>query len=356
MATVITNLLSAIPIFGPDLVELIWGGFLSEEPGNSNIIFKIPLYAETFLFINSSLLLAPINLFLLNFPREIQRLNYNVKQIKSADKYSQIANISQRLNVEDPIYAYFVGLIEGDGWFSVSKKGKYLMYELGIELHLRDKILIETMKDLLGAGIIKYRETDHRSKTVTLSIRSKTDLLEKIIPIFDRYPMLTSKKYDYFRFKDALIKNIKFSDLLPYYSRDIASMEDKSTVESILNSTHFSAWLIGFIESEGSFSTYKPTGRNNLEASFNLAQTNGKLIITAISKYLNFTQSINTNNKNSYSIKVASVQSILNVIFFMQNAPVKLLGYKKIQYINWLNEIRKIPKFNSTVSTIPDDY
>ena len=27
MATVITNLLSAIPVFGKDLVELIWGGF-----------------------------------------------------------------------------------------------------------------------------------------------------------------------------------------------------------------------------------------------------------------------------------------------------------------------------------------
>ena len=27
MATVITNLLSAIPVFGQDLVELIWGGF-----------------------------------------------------------------------------------------------------------------------------------------------------------------------------------------------------------------------------------------------------------------------------------------------------------------------------------------
>ena len=26
-ATVITNLLSAIPVFGQDLVELIWGGF-----------------------------------------------------------------------------------------------------------------------------------------------------------------------------------------------------------------------------------------------------------------------------------------------------------------------------------------
>ena len=27
MATVITNLLSAIPVFGQDLVELIWGNF-----------------------------------------------------------------------------------------------------------------------------------------------------------------------------------------------------------------------------------------------------------------------------------------------------------------------------------------
>ena len=27
MATVITNLFSAVPVFGQDLVELIWGGF-----------------------------------------------------------------------------------------------------------------------------------------------------------------------------------------------------------------------------------------------------------------------------------------------------------------------------------------
>jgi ubiquinol-cytochrome c reductase cytochrome b subunit len=27
LATVITNLLSAIPVFGQDIVELIWGGF-----------------------------------------------------------------------------------------------------------------------------------------------------------------------------------------------------------------------------------------------------------------------------------------------------------------------------------------
>jgi quinol-cytochrome oxidoreductase complex cytochrome b subunit len=45
-ATVITNLLSAIPVFGQDLVELIWGGFNTVEPYNSDIVIKILLIAE----------------------------------------------------------------------------------------------------------------------------------------------------------------------------------------------------------------------------------------------------------------------------------------------------------------------
>ena len=61
MATVITNLLSAIPVFGHDLVELIWGGLIldlldistisldfiliKEEPYYSNIVMQILLVA-----------------------------------------------------------------------------------------------------------------------------------------------------------------------------------------------------------------------------------------------------------------------------------------------------------------------
>jgi ubiquinol-cytochrome c reductase cytochrome b subunit len=55
-ATVITNLLSAIPVFGKDLVELIWGGFyrlyLIEEPYNSDIVSKILLIAGKYLNLN----------------------------------------------------------------------------------------------------------------------------------------------------------------------------------------------------------------------------------------------------------------------------------------------------------------
>ena len=46
-ATVITNLLSAVPVFGQDLVELIWGGFSVQHcaPHDSDIMMKILIYA-----------------------------------------------------------------------------------------------------------------------------------------------------------------------------------------------------------------------------------------------------------------------------------------------------------------------
>lgn len=64
---------------------------------------------------------------------------------------------SQRLHAGDLIYAYLVGLFEGDGYFTITKKGKYLTYELGIELSIRDVQLIYKIKSILGIGILSFR-------------------------------------------------------------------------------------------------------------------------------------------------------------------------------------------------------
>lgn len=48
-ATVITNLMSAIPWVGQDIVEFIWGGLnqlLIEEPNNSDVVQQILLIAK----------------------------------------------------------------------------------------------------------------------------------------------------------------------------------------------------------------------------------------------------------------------------------------------------------------------
>jgi len=113
LATVITNLLSAIPVFGQDIVELIWGGFslnLTEEPYNSDIVLKNLLNAGTFLTPQSRGIIF----------RYCYIPNIHVKNLITMKKPAGIRNksyfeVPQRLNAGDLIFAMLVGLIEGDG-------------------------------------------------------------------------------------------------------------------------------------------------------------------------------------------------------------------------------------------------
>jgi len=131
------------------------------------------------------------------------------------------------------------------------------MFELGIELSIRDVQLIYKIKDLLGVGTVLFRNKETKKElndagkmiesnlepklknkrdNVIFRIRNKSHLKEIIIPIFDKYPFLTNKHYDYIRFKTALFSNIIYSkDLLPYTRSKISI----NSVESILKTSYF---------------------------------------------------------------------------------------------------------------------
>jgi adenine specific DNA methylase Mod len=70
-----------------------------------------------------------------------------------------------------------------------------------------------------------------------------------------------------------------------------------------------------------------------LVASFDIAQKDGDILISAIRKYLSFTTAIYLDKTNCSKLKVGSVRSVENVIKFLHNAPVKLMGNKKLQYL-----------------------
>jgi ubiquinol-cytochrome c reductase cytochrome b subunit len=124
----------------------------------------------------------------------------------------------------------------------VSKKGKYLTYEIGIELNIRDIKLLYKLKKLLGIGIIKIRNrktiNNKEIELATFSIRNKKHLKEIIIPIFDKYPMLTLKQYDYLNFKKHLLNNIIYSKDLPVYTRSNIPLYD---INYIINQSYFSS-------------------------------------------------------------------------------------------------------------------
>lgn len=144
---------------------------------------------------------------------------------------------SQRLHAGDLSYAYLVGLFEGDGFFTITKKGIYLTYELGIELSIKDVQLIYKIKNLLGVGVVSFRKRKE-IEMVSLRIRNKDHLKQFIIPIFDKYPMFSNKQLDYLRFKDALLSEIIYSENLPEYTRNIKPI---NSIESIINAPYFSA-------------------------------------------------------------------------------------------------------------------
>jgi LAGLIDADG endonuclease len=130
------------------------------------------------------------------------------------------------------------------------------MFEFGIELSIRDIQLIYKIKDLLGVGTVFFRNKEikkelndsdivvesnlipkikNKRNNVIFRIRNKSHLKEIIIPIFDKYPFLTNKQYDYIRFKTLLFSNIIYSkDLLPYTRSEIPI----NSVELILNTSY----------------------------------------------------------------------------------------------------------------------
>lgn len=333
---------------------VIWGGLRTYEPHYGDVMLKILLNAGT-----SSNLEFAYDLFLIL----ILIIYVKIAIIPYFRKYGrQSAGVifrslhtsiaSQRLNAGDLTYAYLVGLFEGDGFFTITKKGKYLTYELGIELSIRDVQLIYKIKNLLGVGIVSFRKRNE-VEMVALRIRNKDHLKNFIIPIFDKYPMFSNKQYDYLRFKDALLSGIIYSEDLPLYTK---SKYYKNSIESILSASYFSPWLVGFIEAEGCFSIYKLNKENDyLVASFDLSQKDGEILLSAIHKYLSFSTSIHIDKTNCFKLKVTGIRSIENIIKFLQNAPVKLLGHKKLQYLLWIKQLRTISRYSEKIK-IPSNY
>lgn len=275
------------------------------------------------------------------------------------------------------VYAYLVGLFEGDGYFNVSKKGKYFQCELGIELSIKDVQLIYKIKDLLGVGVVGFRVRKlggTSSSMVYLRVRKKDHLINNILPIFDKYPLFSDKQFDYLRLREVILSNYVYYKDLPKYTRsaqapqalkkkkELAVLNQArsdyyaSSIESIINTSYFSAWLVGFIEAEGCFSVYivkKPDGYN--VASFDISQTKGEILILAIRKYLSLTPMPYKDKTNNFKLKVSSVRSLENIIKFLNKAPVKLLGNKKLQYILWIKHLRKISRYAEKIK-IPTKY
>ena len=315
MATVITNLFSAIPFIGKDLVPFF---ILS------------PLYI---IFISN--IKNKSNNKIIKDDKIIENKIIENKSLK--DKYSD-----DKLN----LLFKFIGFIDGDGYIRVTKKNKiykekiieYIYISLIIKSNDNDLDLLKHVHSELHLGKVYNITPKHgRNKLARLEI-NKTDLKNIFLPLLNKYNIqfLTIKRQKQF----LLMKYIMDNNII-YYKDIINNNKLNNYINNNLikynfhNLYYFNNWLVGFTIAEGSF--IKKNNQSK-DMCFQLKQKYNFNLFNSIKTKLNLNKCLSINKGKYIQLSVSSKKDIEKIIIFFEEN--KLLGYKLIQYKKWLLDLQ----------------
>jgi LAGLIDADG endonuclease/Cytochrome b/b6/petB len=319
-ATVITNLLSAIPWLGKSLVE-------SKDKINY-------YYIKCLRYI--------VNSFNMNALNIIGKLSpYAVKK-----GWKELDDKNRIFNVPYSFLAMLVGLIDGDGYISITKtKKNFIKICLVISLHKDDISTLNYLQSVLNLGIIKTYPKLGKKNTCKLVI-NKTDLQVYLFPllIFHNIYFLTKVRSEQYNKALYIMKNdIKlFSDIPDnsFSNLNIFSSKD------ILRLNFFENWFVGFTIAEGSFVI-----KNNKEAYFQLKHRTEKFLFNAIKLKFRTNRKLYLDVNNLYcqfSIsKKKDVQNVIKFFSFSGNHP--LIGLKLLSYQKWIAYLRNSDRYGDLI-------
>lgn len=127
----------------------------------------------------------------------------------------------EELDIERNIYdpSWLAGFVDGEGCFFVRLR-KAAGYGVGYQISLKfkitqdtlDKKLLQKIVEYLGCGY--YREVA-KNNDGRFEVESAKEILAKIIPFFEQYPLLGTKAQDYADFKKVALLIEKKAHLTP---------------------------------------------------------------------------------------------------------------------------------------------
>lgn len=317
-ATVITNLLSAIPWIGQDIVESI----------------KITLISFLFCII----ILFSFKTSLLPTIGTIHR-----NALKKGNKTLKL-NKEEYTEIPSSFLAFLAGFIDGDGYIQITKSPKgFIVIKLTISLHIEDISTLEYIHSVLKIGNINTYK-DLKSPTCKLVI-NRTDLQEVLFPllIYNNIFFLTNTRYNQFNLAMHIMKNnIKMYNEIPADNNISPIFELPKTPYDYISLDFFKNWIVGFTCSEGSFFI-----KCNKDACFQLKQRVHVNLFEAFKVVFNSNRKIGLTDKyNQFSVSSkADIQKVINFFTFSGLHPI--IGLKYIQYIKWLNNLRVSSRYSN---------
>ena len=115
-------------------------------------------------------------------------------------------------NQQGRLEAYLCGFVDGEGCFSVGVQrrpdlpfGYQLVPEFRVSQNAERAVVLEILQRVLGCGRIVDNDR-RRPKDVSrvLVVRRREDLMHKVIPFFERNPLLSGKQRSYTAFRDIV--------------------------------------------------------------------------------------------------------------------------------------------------------
>ena len=241
-------------------------------------------------------------------------------------------------SIDTKFIEWFIGLSEAESNFLIrgrkNKEGEIVGFEFvfRISLHQDDRKVLEYIKDTFGCGRLNT-ERD----TLVFTISQLSDIETILIPLFEQFPLNTTKYLDYLNFKKAfyMYKNRKTSEapsLEDLYSNIIKlkdSMNDKR-LDFDLPKDHCiritGNYLVGFLEGDGSFylNKHDMTVRVSL-----VTLTANKLVLEKIREFI-------LNLLDEYSYILGSTTKLININEKKtkgNNKPIFILEIYQIDFI-----------------------
>lgn len=223
--------------------------------------------------------------------KEQDSLEYNSKTlVNKAGSYScetKPNNNSYYLCLsEENFMEWFRGLVDGEGCFYIKVSDISIRFRFDIYMHKDDTDMLKYIAERLGVGRVYIG--DHFTSYV---VSSQKDLL-KIISIFDKYPLNTTKNLNFISFKKGymLYFNRTSSRVSPELRKEIFNIKNHMNKFQVnfkqpdgheIKITPY--WLLGLTEGEGYFSVASKT----LRMEFGLGLTAGEIdVLKGIQEFL----------------------------------------------------------------------
>lgn len=246
---------------------------------------------------------------------------------------------------KDIFYQWLVGFTDGDGTFSIVRQNNKWSLTFKLSQNTYNLRILHFIKTQLKVGNIYIEKEGSHAH---FRIRDHIILESVIFPIFDKYPLLTTKQFNYIKFKEAhsilfntslnklekdtLIFNIiKNKPPVNYISPVWSLLENKVSNFDSASKIMSKAWLVGFTEAEGSFYLVAKSS-TRLVHTFEITQKLDQIVLIAIKHILGISTNVKVKKLGFYSIVTSNSRAIENIIKYYKNT---MKGMKSLEYRIW---------------------